>query len=121
MKKIVFAVIAMLALGQYAKAQTVDSLDSVKEEKFASYYKLPSKSKPKISSSAYSFNYSEIAKTIRNKNYEEYMKVINENYQPEQVWKGFNIGPTEPTNKYYLPSDMTYIQPDFTLYKLKKD
>ena len=51
MKKIVFAVIAMLALGQYAKAQTVDSLDSVKEEKFASYYKLPSKSKPKISSS----------------------------------------------------------------------
>ncbi|MBQ7257258.1 MAG: phospholipid carrier-dependent glycosyltransferase [Abditibacteriota bacterium] len=60
-------------------------------------------------------------KRVGNKNYEEYMKVINENYQPEQVWKGFNIGPTEPTNKYYLPSDMTYIQPDFTLYKLKKD
>ena len=75
MKKIVFAVIAMLALGQYAKAQTVDSLDSVKEEKFASYYKLPSKSKPKISSSAYSFNYSEIAKTITEGCTSDYQKI----------------------------------------------
>ena len=49
--KIVLAVITMLAMCQYNKAQTADALDSIQEEKFASYYKLPSKSKPKISSS----------------------------------------------------------------------
>ena len=64
MMKIVLAVITMLAMCQYIKAQTADALDSIQEEKFASYYKLPSKSKPKISSSTYNYNYSEIGKTI---------------------------------------------------------
>ena len=75
MKKILLAVIALLAMGQYAKAQTVDTLGSNQEENFASYYKLPSKSKPRISSSTYNYNYSEIAKTITEGCTNDYQKI----------------------------------------------
>lgn len=62
-----------------------------------------------------------------NKKYEEYMKYINENYKEEIIYFPYEnssdfifLKKLRPTEKKYLPSDMTYLQPTIYIYKNKK-